>query len=403
MNYFMAFEGCYCDLEAPSCHFHTPPEFHGVCVVCGMHTIHQHIMEQRGLNIPWTKLLKHVQKKDYFDNGPLHFAARFNRETPDLFLRMIDMGADIHSTNTSGATFLHVLFRCLQPDRILNFLPLLRRLSDLNFAFWSRDHWGRQPVHLLLKKGHSFSLDSLDKLEEAFTVMRLDADALDVHGRRARTLISRKLGRANSEARVSEFLSKFPMSRNSIIKFAAVVSEMSCDWTAWMGWVSIEGRSAWIDSNGETALIALLKYWDRDQDEMLLPNIIKKIVGLGSQIEMRDRNGDTALAVATKRGLCLAVKSLIELQASIHTTNSRHVGILRSARAEMRLAKKNGQDELYAMILNCIIRLIDLEAHDLPSLRRELWAKWAPDPRDGWKYVCHEGIWLDTLSDMGVV
>ncbi len=110
-------------------------------------------------------------------------------------------------------------------------------------------------------------------------------------------------------------------------------------------------------------------------------DIFKKMVSLGSQIEMRDRNGDTTLAVATKRGLCLAAKTLIELQASIHATNNRGDGVLSSVRKDMCLAKKNGQDELYAMILNCIIYLIDFEACEFLSVCQEFWAKRAPDPR----------------------
>lgn len=347
-----------------------------------MQAVHQYFAESKGHEIPRSILSQHIQEKDYFDNGPLHFAARFNHKTPDLLLRMIDMGEDIHLRNTCGATFLHVLFRFLEPNQVLDCLPLLRRLSVLNFPFLSRDHWGRQPVHLLLKRFHYSSLDTVDKLEEAFAVMKPDVDALDVKGRSARGLMSRPVGRAQYKA--PEFLSKFPISRNSTIQFAVVLSEMKGDWTAWMKWVSIEERWAWIDSNRDTALIALLKYWDHDQDELLSPNIIKEMVVLGSQIEMRDRNGDTALAVATKRGLCLAVKSLIELQASIHTTK-RGDGILRSARTEMLLAKKNGQDELYAKILNCVICLIDLGACENPSSRREFWAKGAPDPHRGWE------------------
>jgi ankyrin repeat protein len=370
-----------------------------------MQPVHQYFQELRGHEIPGSLLSKHIQKKDYFDNGPLHFAARFNSKTPDLLLRMIDMGADIHLRNTCGATFLHVLFRFLEPDHILDCLPLLRRLSVLNFSFLSRDHLGRQPVHLLLKRFHYFSLDTVDNLEEVCAVMKPDLDALDVKGRSTRMLISKSFGRPKFQARVSEFISSFPMSRNSTIKFSAVLSEMNDDWTAWMEWVSIEGRSVWIDSNGETALLALLKYWNHDHDALLSPDIVKKMVGLGSQIEMRDRNGDTALAIATKRGLCLAVKSLIKLQASIHITNNRRDGILRSARTEMRLAKHKGQDELYAMILNCIICLIDLEAYDFPSLRRELWAKWAPDPHCGWEQTESEAIAQDIriLRESGII
>jgi hypothetical protein len=397
-RYLWIYDECSCGHRYRS---HKLQESYRLCTDCGMQPVHQYFRELRGLEIPRNMLSKHIQMKDYFDNGLLYFAARYNSKTPGLLLRMIDMGADIHSKNTCGATFLHVLFQFLELDQILDSLPLLKRLSDLKFSFLSRDHWGHQPVHVLLERFPYSSIDLLDKLEAVFAVMKPDIDALNVDGHSGRMLMSRSSGRAKSKARLNEFVSRFPMSRNSAINFAVALSEMNG--TTWMEWVSIESRWAWIDSDGETALIALLKYWDHDQDELLLPNIIKEMVGLGSQIEMRDRNGDTALAVATKRGLFLAVKCLIELQASIHTINSRGDGILRAARTEMRLAKKNGQDELYAMILNCIICLVDLEAYDFPSLRSELWAKWAPDPRGGWKSAYREEMIFDALSYAGVI
>ncbi len=241
----------------------------GLCSECGMPAVHQNIAESRGHEFPWSMLSKHIQKEDYFGNGSLHFAACFNSERPDLLLRIVDMGADIHLRNTSGANFLHVLFELLGPYQILDCLPLLRSLSVLNFSFVSRDNRGRQPVYLLLKRLRYSSLDNIDKLEEAFAVMKPDLDALDVKGRSARMLMSRRVGRAKSEARVSEFLSRFPKSWNSTITFADILPKMNGDWTAWIEWVSIGGRSAWIDSNGETALIALLKYWDHDNDDFI--------------------------------------------------------------------------------------------------------------------------------------
>jgi len=65
---------------------------------------------------------------------------------------------------------------------------------------------------------------------------------------------------------------------------------------------------------------------------------------VGAQIHMRDRRGETALAIAAQRGLRPAVKTLIELGASIHTTNYRGTSILSNARKTMRRAKETGND-----------------------------------------------------------
>jgi ankyrin repeat protein len=376
-EYLMAYERRLCGKPGPHI-------VNGQCADCGMQPIHSYIRYLRGPDIPRKIPSEQINQRDYFDNGPLHFAAKFKSKTPELLFRMIDMGADIHSVNTSGATFLHVLFRFMQPHQILHFLPLLRRLADLGFSFLIRDYWGRQPVHLLLKGAHSPSLDSVDRLEEVFSILKPDIDALDIDGRSARSLISNRFGQGKMKTRVSEFLSQFPWSKNSTLEFRVVLSIMDTDWSAWIKWVSLEGRSTWIDSHGDTALIALLKHWDYAQDEFLIDNRIVEMVGFGSEINMRDRHGDTALAIATQRGLRPAVESLIRLQASIHTTNFKGRGILRSAQKQMALAKQNGQDKLYAMIWSCIICLVDLKACKCPSLRRELWARWAPDSHFQW-------------------
>jgi hypothetical protein len=352
------------------------------CKDCGMRPVHIFAQSLAGVNQMESLLLRQMNEKDYFDNGPLHFAARVSNREPDIFIKLINRGTDIRSVNTSGATFLRVLFGSLELKQLPEFFPLLRHLATINYSFSSRDYCGRQPFHMLLLGVDHLGLDSLTKLEEAFAIAKPDVDALDNAGRCIRSLFSDLSGKGKTKTRADEILSGCPISKNVVVDFKAEVSEMN--WTTWIEWLPIDDRSTWVDSNGDTALTALLKYWRYNQDERLLDSYIKETVDLGAQIHMRDRHGETALAIAAQRGLRPAVKTLIELGASIHTTNYRGTSILSNARKTMRRAKETGNDKLHAMIWSCIIYLVDLKACEFPSVRRQNWAAWAPDSHFSW-------------------
>ena len=315
-----------------------------------------------------------------------------SRTNPEIFIKLVDMGANIGSVTTFGETFLHLLFRYLLVKNVSKFIPLLRRLEALNFSFTSRDYFGRQPFHALLRRcqgGHDFLFDDVDTLEEVFAIAKPDFDAPNCAGHSLRSLLSTVSGNEMSKRTVNLLLSSYPKSKNIAVDFQKkmknLLSKTDYNWSMLAEWLANENRMAWIDHHGNTALIALLKCWSSDQDELLLEDIIKGMVRIGAQIHMRDRKGETALAIAARRGLWPAVTTLIALGASIHSTTLRGVSILKNARKSLSQAKRDGDDKLYARVWSCIVYLVDLKACELPSERRERWAAWAPDSHFDWE------------------
>lgn len=138
-----------------------------------------------------------------------------------------------------------------------------------------------------------------------------------------------------------------------------------------MEWLAVTDCIAWVDVNGDTVLFALLKYWSYEHDELQLKDMIMEMVRLGAQIDMRDRQGDTALAIAARRGLRPALLTLIDSGASIHSRNCRGTGSLRQTRKSLRREEESGDDKLYAMVLSCLTCLLDLKALDKFSIFRE--------------------------------
>lgn len=112
-----------------------------------------------------------------------------------------------------------------------------------------------------------------------------------------------------------------------VIDFIGEMSKLLSDKT-----MAASLNHSWIDYNGDTALIALMKTWNSEMDETQLPDIIGKMVHSGSIVHMRDRMGDTALAIAARRGLRPAVTALLDLGACVNCKNYLGVSILRGAR-----------------------------------------------------------------------
>jgi hypothetical protein len=354
------------------------------CENCGMGTGHLLALSLAGNNHTKRLTLEQTNQKDFIDNRPLHYAAITESPHPDAFIKLINMGADIQSVNTAGATFLHLLFDHITPRSLSKFMPLLRRLAAIGFSFSSRDYRGRQLFHVLLEGFVYSKSEYLAQLEAAFAITKPDVDALDSAGACIRTYFSNLVAKGKIKAGSDEFITRCPISGNTKVNFKTTFLGTKYNRKMWIEWLGVDHRSVWIDANGDTALIALLKYWGYDQDELLLSMYIKEMVNLGAEIHMRDRHGETALAIAARRGLRPAVKTLIELGASIHSATSRGIGILSNARQSMHRAKKQGNDKLYAMIWSCIIYLVDLKACEFPSRRRQYWAAWAPDSHFPW-------------------
>ena len=122
-----------------------------------------------------------------------------------------------------------------------------------------------------------------------------------------------------------------------------------------------------VDVNGDSALIYIVKAWREKHDERQLAHIIEGLVTAGAEIPMRDRWGDTALAIAARRGLRPAVKTLLSRGANPNTRNYQGRGILSQATECLRRAKYEEKGNRYARILSCVTLLTDYGAKEEPS------------------------------------
>ena len=136
--------------------------------------------------------------------------------------------------------------------------------------------------------------------------------------------------------------------------------------------VRIISLAKWVDINGDTPLTALVKYWPETEDERQLLDMVLSLVRVGCDLHARDRQGCTALAVATRRGLRPAVDCLINLGANVNTRSYCGVSTLsRATNQSLPRAKKEGSIRLYGMIVSCISLITDHGAKMEPSVYDE--------------------------------
>jgi ankyrin repeat protein len=233
---------------------------------------------------------------------------------------------------------------------------------DVNFDFSCRDYHGRTPLHMLLQEKMNLRQWELGILREAFKLLKPDLDCVDNFGFSIRSYVLKKTSEDIPRTLIDAVLSARQTIQHNIIDFRHLLKEASDDWETYIKEVLDHGHISRFDKNGDTALIALLKWWKYDLDELLLEDAIRRMVARGAEVHMRNRVGDTALAIATRRGLRPAVTTLVDLGASIHARNYQKIGILRQAQNCLAQAKHVEADKLYGMILSCIVFLVDLGA-----------------------------------------
>jgi ankyrin repeat protein len=330
--------------------------------VCG--TLAVHIAAAKGKGRDILKSWPHqINSGDYFNNRPLHFAALRFRGS-DHIIEMLKGGGDAALVNTSGETFVHILFGRLPLEYLLsNNLYLVKYLVAANFDFSCRDYHGRTPLHTLLQEKMNLREGDLAMLKEVFQLLRPDLDCVDNFGFSIRSYLLKKTREDIPKTRINEFLPALQTTQHNIVDFRHLLKEASDNWETYIKDILVHPHHiSCFDKNGDTALIALIKWWNYDFDELLLEDAIRHMVAEGAEVHMRNRVGDTALAIATRRGLRPAVTTLVDLGASIHTRNYQKIGILRQAQNSLAQAKHVEADKLYGMILSCIVFLVDLGA-----------------------------------------
>lgn len=240
---------------------------------------------------------------------------------------------------------------------------------DGKFDFGSRDYHGRTAFHMLFDNPN-LSLKDLSRERHGYlwklaNIMAPDKTVMDNLGRDIDQLLGSGKGEITNQDYFSEVSgTTFRVNLSRFFNF---------DITSWIRWLSSSNKHTWVDSDGDTALIALMKVWPYEKDETELPDTIGKMFRLRTDIHMRDRKGDTALAIAARRGLRPAVTALTNLGACTNSRNYLGTSIFEEARRKLRQAIRNSDEKLYAMILSCILVLDDKGAVKHPDGYQE-WA-----------------------------
>lgn len=341
-----------------------------ICHACGMTPDHRRAMRRP---IFEDGNFKFTSMTDLYGNTPLHCAAA-SIQPLELWKinTMVAEGAHIHRFNTSGQSFLHLLCQngLHTKSDMSQFLKLLRILSQMKFSFSTTDYEGRTALHVLLSCTTAQKY-SEDFLCEIFLVVRLNLNALDNSGFSVSKYVMANLPHEKElDARTEGYL-KDGSPTSSDVQTFFIQNTNPKDLSIW-----IEERCNMksvkdIDTAGDTLLIAMLRHGPVNDGGKFLADCTKKLTTARCSIHMRDRTGNTALAVATRRGLRPVAKLLLKRGAHVHSRDSTGVGILSQAEKTMIEAKDKGDERLYAGILSCTMLLIEAGARAEPTEQDE--------------------------------
>jgi hypothetical protein len=303
---------------------------------------------------------------------------------------LIEGGADIHAKNTTGQTFLHV-FKVSSFSTTARRMYLLKKLAALGFQFSQRDCHGQTSAHAFVRQwwniaGRDQIVWAIDEFDDMCKIMDVDLCSMDNHGYRVGDCLDGKpeSSRSSSAQIKLEDIRKVQSlhgRENTYIDFRGAISLPNWNASEWIESMQIDNWYLQIDVHGDTPLIAALKKWRNDEQEIELRNAVQKLMDLGVQIDVKDRKGHTALAIAAIRGARPSAKLLVKAGAKANSRNYRGKGIIFQASSRMRLAKKGGKDGCYARICSYINLLTDhgakMEPNDqdewlLPGFRSRL-------------------------------
>jgi hypothetical protein len=328
--------------------------------------------------------LENANEKDYFDNTLLHYVAASGHASLSTITSFLSLGVGPGSRNTSGETFLHLL-PYSEFEGFEKYIDLLRFLAALRFPMGQRDYHGRTIAHILCADPGVKNL-SIDNLSKICQVLAPDFHSLDNLGNSVRLYLSQwateALAVENLERHqgLSSLLDQYNKPLRLQVDFRTVLSSMSCANKVQLQWVQSTHNITWVDVNGDTSLTAVLKDWSSEDDELKLRDLIKGLVQSGAEIHARDRNGNSALAIAAIRGFRSIVVLLLNAGAHYHARDYDGSGILEQATEALQIARNKEKDKLFAMICCCITLLTDFGANDEPNEIDE-WMSPPPLPR----------------------
>ena len=356
------------------------------CGTCGFHNVHA---QASGGAIGWTRS-ENKNRTDNFNNTILHYFAASGAWTYRIMtLIVMDHGINIHAKNTSGDSFLNVLDTHSHgvggTNSLSEYVDLLKELKKRGFSFSDRDCHGQTILHALLKhstliKEVIFSKEVggiLQDLSELLKVLKPDLNALDNQGHNVGDQLDQVLvlgSQLPSWRKVASLVKQYrlPLTRN--ISFREEISLLHWEVESWLKRLKDFDLVMWIDIYGDTPLTAVLKRWKNRDEELELQRIVRKLLNLGADVHMRDRNGNTALAIAAVRGLRPCVAELLAAGAMPNSRDYGGNGIIAVAHSRMNQASKANKHEHYSRILSCVNLLADFGAKLEPTQFEE----WMP-------------------------
>ena len=350
-----------------------------ICGQCGFTQVHYFAILSLGRVL---RRSDSVNQPDYFGNTPLHCAVATGEMNVTGILHLIDMGADVKAVNSFGETFLH-LVRSVPVTGAAAYIFLLKHLASLSFPFTLRDHHGRTFLHTLLEQpDHKILGINGDILRDICSIVKPDLKAMDNRGNTILRPSFLELG-WRGFVTTSDPPQQTPLP-DSVVRgrpTTPIAHDWHEKWTmpeteeihSWLTRSNVSEPLTWIDGNGDTVLNAILKLpcWDQSENdtnnELRLRDTVQELISLGAQIHMRDANGDTPLAIATKRGFRPVLTVLLEAGANPNTRNYRGTAILSQATLAMLSAAKDNNERLDAMIQSCFTLLVDSGAKAEPT------------------------------------
>jgi hypothetical protein len=359
---------------------------------------------------------------DFYGNTPLHCAAAAVKW--DEFWRvkkMVAKGANVNIRNTFGETFLHILCRhsLKRTQDVLDLISILKLVRNIPL-FSISDYHGRTILHYLFRgleddpfgdlnyylfPTNAYSVGLMSQIFEVIKAARWKQhfNTQDNAGNKVLDVLEyscSRIGRKSFTKGVTKLIAtimKNSAPPPSIVQYQSDLAGrvttpgqmMNEDFYGWLGDLTLvtgmtekeatermlkdirlERRLTWIDASGDTPLAALLKSpLAATIPADSLRKYVKRMLKLGAEIHIRDRNGDTALAIAARLGFHSVVTLLLEEGANVHSRDYLGVGILSQTERTMYLAA--GDEKLWAMIWSCRITLIDAGAKEKPTEQDE--------------------------------
>ncbi|KAH8791183.1 hypothetical protein BGZ57DRAFT_995821 [Hyaloscypha finlandica] len=365
---------------------------------------------------------------DFYGNTLLHCAAAACKWNELWRVRvMIAKGANVNIRNTSGETFLHILCRHL-PRTLEDAkdLVLILKLVQNIPVFSISDYHGRTILHYLFrgldrhlfgdidypffsfglrKEVPKYSVRPMSEILEVIkpALWKQHFNTQDNAGNKVLDVLEdscRRIGRKSFTKGMTKLMATVMKDITlppSIVQYQSDLAGRATipgqitneDVYGWLGDLTLvpgmtekeatertledirlERHLTWIDDLGDTPLTALLKSpLAATIPADSLRKCVKCMLKFGAEIHIRDRNGDTALAIAARLGIHSVVTLLLEEGANVHSRDYLGVGILSQTERSMHLAA--GDEKLWAMIWSCRITLIDAGAKEKPTEQDE--------------------------------